>query len=257
MDQSTDPGCTAFFYLTMNLRLRRYKKDFEHSYTFGVYPTLELLHHRPKDVLGVVVHPKGEGNKGVAKIRNFCQNNRIPFDINARTHNRLGARENDYAVGVFRVAETGLAPNGNHVVLVNPSGRGNLGTIIRTMLGFDFQDLAIIQPAADIFHPEVIRASMGALFQLRFERFSDFDAYRKTYPRNFYALMTDSKVPIQDAGFKPPFGLIFGNESSGLSEEYHRIGTSVRIPQSPRIDSLNLSTSVSVALYQANLKQER
>jgi len=241
----------------MNLRLRRYKKDFEHSYTFGVFPTLELLHHKPQDVLGVVIHPKGSSNEGVTKIQAICQQNQIPLQFDAKVHNRIGARENDYAVGVFRVAEAGLAPDGNHVILVNPSGMGNLGTIIRTMLGFDFLDLAIIQPAADIFHPDVVRASMGALFQIRFERFSIFKDYQQAYPRKFFSLMTDGAIPLQDAVFEPPFGLVFGNESSGLPEEFHLIGTSISIPQSQRIDSLNLAMSVSITLYQASVKIER
>ena len=250
-------GHTAFLCLTMDTRLRRYKKGSEYSYSFGVYPTLELLHHRPQDVLGVIVHPKGEKNEGVDKIRTICQDKRISMEINARLPNRLGARENDYAMGIFQVTETRLDPGKNHVVLVNPGGRGNLGTIIRTMLGFNFQDLAIIKPAADIFHPDVIRASMGALFQLRFGLFTDYSTYEKTYPRNMYPLMTDGKITLPDAVFKLPYSLIFGNESSGLSEEFHQIGTSVSIPQSRRIDSLNLAASVSVTLYQANLKNER
>jgi TrmH family RNA methyltransferase len=248
---------TFFREPDMELHLRRYKKDVAYSYTYGVYPTLELLHHRPEDLLGVVIHPKGETNVGISKIHTFCQKHQIPFEIDEKTHNRLGARDNDYAIGVFRMVEPGLAVEGNHIVLVNPGSRGNLGTIIRTMLGFDFQDLAIIQPAVDIFHPEVIRASMGALFQMRFERFKDFEVYRNTYPRNLYALIKDGETLLQDTVFKPPYGLIFGNESSGLSDEYRRVGTSVTIPQSNRIDSLNLATAVSVSLYQAKLRQER
>jgi TrmH family RNA methyltransferase len=179
------------------------------------------------------------------------------MEINSRLHNRLGARENDYAIGVFQVTETRLDPEKNHVVLVHPGGRGNLGTIIRTMLGFNFQDLAIIKPAADILHPDVIRASMGALFQLRFELFTDFRTYEDKYPRNMYPLMTNGEIALPDAVFKLPYSLIFGNESSGLSEDFYQIGTSVSIPQSRRIDSLNLAASVSVTLYQANLQNER
>ena len=55
----------------------------------------------------------------------------------------------------------------NHVVLVNPGDMGNMGTIIRTMLGFNYSNLAIIKPGVDVFDPRVIRASMGALFNTR------------------------------------------------------------------------------------------
>ena len=234
----------------MNIRLKRYKKDFEYSYTFGVFPTLELLAHRPQDCLGVVAHPKGEQNNGVAKIQVACQNNGITFEFQENAFNRLGARENDYAIGVFQKIEPGLNPAANHVVLVNPGSLGNLGTILRTMLGFGFQDLAIIEPAADIFNPETVRASMGALFQLNFATFADFAAYQEKYPRNWYPLMTDGEVPLPQASFTAPFGVIFGPESAGLPEAFHKLGSSISIPQSKAIDSLNLAVSVGVTLYQ-------
>jgi TrmH family RNA methyltransferase len=240
----------------VNFRLKRYKKDFEHSYAFGVFPTLELLTHRPGEVLGIIVHPKGAENSGVLKIQEFCQNNTIPCEFQEKSFPRIGARENDYAVGVFKKNEPGLDAKANHVILVNPGSMGNLGTIIRAMLGFGFFDLALIEPAADIFHPDAIRASMGAVFQLRFERFDDFAAYQKSQPRNLYPLMTDGEVLLPEAKFKPPFGLIFGPENAGLPEAFQRLGTSIRIPQSQAIDSLNLAISVGVTLYQASTNND-
>jgi TrmH family RNA methyltransferase len=233
----------------VNIRLRRYKKSSSHSYAFGVFPTLELLTHRSTDVLGVVAHPKGAENRGVLKIQKICQNNTIPFEFQEKCFPRIGARENDYTVGIFRKTEQGLDSLANHVILVNPSGMGNVGTIIRTMLGFGFRDLAIIETAADIFHPDVVRASMGAFFQLRFNRFSEFESYREIFPRNFYPLMTDGEVPLPKVKFEPAYGLVFGTESTGLPQEFHRYGTSINIPQSKNVDSLNLAISVGVTLY--------
>jgi len=236
-------------------RLKRYKKDLAHSYTFGVFPTLELLAHRPQDAIEVVAHPQGLENTGIARIQDICREKRIPFEIREKTFPRLRARENEFAVGVFRKSEPGLNNSTDHVILINPGGTGNLGTIIRTMLGFGFHDLAIIEPATDIFHPETVRASMGALFQLRFARFKDFAIYQERYPREFYPLMTNGLTTLPAARFNSPFGLIFGNESRGLGPEFHNLGTTVRIPQSTAIDSLNLAVSVGVTLYQASIQQ--
>jgi TrmH family RNA methyltransferase len=241
----------------MDIRIKRYKKEFDHSFSFGVYPTLELLRHRQKETLGVVVHPQGLENSGVAKIREFCRNHSIPFEIQEKTFSRVGARENDYAVGIFRKSERPLEESANHIILVHPSGMGNLGTIIRTMLGFGFQDLAIIEPGADLFHPETVRASMGAIFQLRSSRFDHFDDYRARFPRKFYSLMTDGTIPLQEADFELPFGLIFGNESTGLPLEFQNYGSSLRIPQADTVDSLNLAVSVGITLYETNRKKDQ
>jgi TrmH family RNA methyltransferase len=240
----------------MNIRLKRYKKEFQHSYTFGVFPTLELLLNRPDLALGVVVHPKGEENAGIIKIRGLCQNKGIPYEVQEKTFPRTGARDNDYAIGIFQKAESGLDSTANHVILVNPSGMGNLGTIMRTMVGFNFQDLAIILPAVDIYHPEVLRASMGAIFQIRLERFQDFETYRTTYPRKLYALVTDGAISLREVDFNCPMGLVLGNEGAGLPDEIRTRSTSVKIPQNDKIDSLNLAVAVGVTLYQVNAHLE-
>jgi TrmH family RNA methyltransferase len=41
-----------------DIKLETYKKSFEYSYSFGMYPTLELLRKRPKAVLKLIIHPK-------------------------------------------------------------------------------------------------------------------------------------------------------------------------------------------------------
>ena len=45
------------------------------------------------------------------------------------------------------------------------------------------------------------------------------------------------------------FALIFGNEASGLPIEFAKIAQPIFIPQSPNVDSLNLSVATSIALY--------
>jgi TrmH family RNA methyltransferase len=63
--------------------------------------------------------------------------------------------------------------------------------------------------------------------------------------------MTDGKIDLPDADFQQPCSLIFGGEAAGLDPEYHQFGTSIRIPQTDAVDSLNLAQSVGIALYQA------
>ena len=237
----------------MNIRLKRYKKDFEHSYAIGVYPTLELLDQSPQNILSVVIHPKGNVNEGVNKIKGRCDELEIPVEFHEKFFQRIGARENDYAFGVFKKGFQPLMSSDNHVVLINPMSKGNLGTIIRTMIGFDFRNLSIIQPATDVNHPDVIRASMGAIFQLHIEEFQNFNQYRESFNRNIYTLMTNGKTNLSEASFKEPYCLVFGNESSGLPESFNSLGQSVKIPQNNNIDSMNLAIAAGITLYHASI----
>ena len=239
----------------MDVALKPYKKDFPYSYTMGVFPTIELLQARPDAVLKVLLNQSGATNKGVAKIEQLCEQHNIRVEINDRAIERLAAKENVYAIGVFHKYSQTLSATANHLVLVNPGDMGNLGTILRTALGFGIDNLALIQPAVDIFDPKAVRASMGALFKTAFHYFDTFAQYRESTTHNFYPFMTDGDTTLQTARFAPPYSLIFGNESAGLDSAFRATGTSVTIPHSHNIDSLNLTIAVGIALYAATREQ--
>jgi TrmH family RNA methyltransferase len=235
-----------------NFRPKRYQKEFDYSYAFGVFAALELLTHRPGDTIKIIVSEKGNQNEGVRKLRERCADLRIPVEVADAVLDRISPKESHLAAGVFRKYDAPPSPGLNHVVLANISDMGNLGTILRTMLGFGVEDIALIRPAADIFDPRAVRASMGALFQARFGYFDSFEAYRSTYPAHgLYPLMTSAARPIRSVTFEPPFALVFGSESAGLPDGFLEIGTSISIPQTERIDSLNLAIAVGIALYEA------
>ncbi|MEN6370101.1 MAG: TrmH family RNA methyltransferase [Thermotogota bacterium] len=238
-------------------RLTRYRKESDVSYAEGVFATLELLTARPGDVERVLVSSRGGANEGVAKIHAACAARRIPIETDDRTIERLTPRDSHFAIGVFRKYVMELDPAADHVVLVAPADMGNLGTIARAMVGFGFNDLALVRPAADAFDPKAVRASMGALFRISFEYVDSFDAYADRFARSTYSLMTDGRVPIERVRFDSPCSLVFGNESSGLPETFHELGTSVAIPQTDGVDSLSLPTAVAIALYERSRRQPR
>ena len=234
--------------------LKTYKKDSKFSYSFGVFPTIELLNTRSGNVIKVLVNPKGYKNSGLETILNTCKKLNIPIEEDQILIERLAGNENTYAIGMFEKYDSSLDEKGNHIVLVNPSDMGNLGTICRTMLAFNFKNLVLVKPAVDIFDPKVIRSSMGAVFHLNFEYFESFDKYNENgerFKRNNYPLMINATNTLDKIVLKKPYSLIFGNEGKGLDEKYYGVGESVSIPQSSDVDSLNLSVAVGIVLYKA------
>jgi len=235
----------------MQQKLKRYQKEFDFSYCLGVYPTLELIDTRPESVLAILLHSKGAHNEGIDKIRVRAENLQIEIIENDRLVEKLAIRGNTYAIGVFKKFPSGLDPDQDHLVLVNPSSMGNLGTIMRSMIGFGLHDLALIEPTADPYDPKVVRASMGAVFHLRFQKFRSFPDYWGVQTKHaIYPFMTDGKIALPEVSFSTPSALVFGGEAPGLGEEFHQFGTSIRIPQAEEVDSLNLAQSVGIALYQ-------
>ncbi|HST03777.1 MAG TPA: TrmH family RNA methyltransferase [Chloroflexia bacterium] len=234
--------------------LKPYKKEFGYSYSFGVFPTLELVQHRPDEVIRVLVSEAGLKNKGVSKLNELCDRRRIPFELNARAVERLSPKENAYVVGVFRKYEPELSAEADHVLLVSPADMGNLGTIMRTMLGFGVTNLGLVRPAADLFDPRAVRASMGALFSLNFHYFDTYEQYHDLFSqtdRALFPFMTGGTHSLSATRFDHPLTLIFGNESSGLPPQFSQIGHPVTIPHTDKIDSLSLPIAVALGLYAA------
>ncbi len=231
------------------MQLKRYKRDFDYSYAFGTFPVLELLTHRPENALRVVTHSKGAVSSGIDRIETLCGRHHVPFEVNDKLVERLSHKGNVYVFAAFGKYETGLEAHTNHLMLVNPADMGNAGTIMRTSLGFGVRDLALIPPAVDPFNPHVVRASMGALFALR-TAVLGVEAYREKFARPLFPFMLGAAAPLHEVRFPTPCTLVFGPEGPGLPEHYQTLGTSVRIPQDPRVESLNLAVAVGVALYE-------
>lgn len=229
--------------------MKVYKKGDETSYTLGVFPTIELLKTRPEDVVRVVVHSSIQQNKGYPLIKELCEKHHIHIDEHDKTIDKLSPKNNCFAIGIFKKYKAEVK-EGNHVVLVNPMDMGNMGTIMRTMLGFGYKNLVIVRPAVDVYDPKVVRASMGAIFHLNVEYYDNFnDYYHKYSHHNMYPLMLKGATNIHKVDNNGMHSLIFGNESSGLPDEYLNYGQSVFIPHSEDIDSLNLSMALGLTLF--------
>lgn len=234
-----------------SVAVKPYKKEFDYSYALGAFPTVELIKKRPEQVTEVLLHSTFTDRE---LITSLCREHNIPVLENDKTIARLSDKENVFVIGVFRKYEDTLAADQPHLMLVNPGNMGNAGTIFRTCLAFGIHDVAIITPGIDRFHPKAVRASMGALFSLRVQCFPDFETYRKQYgtaERKLYSFMLTGKKQLTAENCPKPeiFTLIFGNEATGLPEEYADFSESIIIPQSPEVDSLNLTIAVGIGAY--------
>lgn len=238
--------------------IKPYKKDFAYSYALGAFPTYELLRKCPEQALGVYIHSAYTEREELAAL---CQELRVPVLAGDKTIARVSDKENVFVVGVFRKYERRLAHGAPHLMLVNPSNMGNLGTILRTCLAMGIHDAALIRPAVDAFHPKAVRASMGALFSVRVQYFDSFADYAAEYAedcgaaggdkRRMFPFMLTGKTQLTAEECPKPecYTLIFGNEAAGLPEEYAAYGESLLIPQSDEVDSLNLTIAVGIGTY--------
>ena len=233
------------------MELKKYSKDGSISFCFGAFPTYELLKNKSEETLEIVIHENLVKSEETDKILSLARAKNIPIKTNSKLIEKLSGKGNVYIMGVFKKYKTNVNHSDNQVLLVNPSDMGNLGTIIRVMLGFGYKNLSIIKPCIDVFDPKVIRASMGSIFSINIELFDSINDYLSVNHNHKYPFMLTAKTPLSKLSQKAyPHTLIFGNEATGLSDNFLNIGSPIIIKHSNLIDSLNLSMSVGIALYE-------
>ena len=233
-------------------KLEAYSRKSDYSYCLGIYPSLTLLEARPDVATRLLLSPAGYGSEGVDKLRARCRELGIREEEAERALRREAKKDNCFAAVVFDKYEAALDPGAVHVVLHRISDGGNLGTALRSCLGFGIRDVAVIRPCVDAFDPHVLRASMGAFFRMNVRMYDDFEAYRNDHPNHaLYPFMLTGARPLGELkrDHDTPYALVFGNEATGLPDEFAGMGQSVFIEQTDEIDSLNLGVSVALGVY--------
>lgn len=142
----------------------------------------------------------------------------------------------------------------NHAVaLVSPQDPGNVGTILRTMDAVGADALFLLDGGVELYHPAVVRSSMGTLFwkpvvQISFEQFLQWAREGK---RQLIGTSTRGDVEYQTLVPNPPWVLMLGNEQKGLSPEQTKAcDVTISLPMKGRVSSLNLSVAAGIFLYQ-------
>jgi rRNA methylases len=232
--------------------MKKYKKEYDYSYTSGIFPSMELIHKKPNLVFKIVISSKLENEDIKKELIEFSKQRNIELETNDNTINKLSEKENCYLIVFFKKESIELDKNNSHIVLVNPSNIGNIGNIIRTSLGFNFNNIAIITPSVDVMDPKSIRASMGAIFSTNVEHFATFEDYERKYKSHVvYPFVLKGKSSLQDLNKRAELcSLVFGNESSGLPDEFLKYENTVLIKHTNNIDSLNLTIAIGIALYE-------
>jgi tRNA (cytidine/uridine-2'-O-)-methyltransferase len=141
-----------------------------------------------------------------------------------------------------------------HLVLVAPQIPPNTGNVAR-LCAVTGCRLILVEPLGfSIADRDLKRAGLDYWDKVFFKLYPSFDAYAAEFPDArrwlFSARATHS---LYDARFAPGDHLVFGSETQGLPAEVLRpeVGHAITIPMLPERRSLNLSTSVGIATYEA------
>lgn len=131
---------------------------------------------------------------------------------------------------------------------------GNLGAIVRSADACGIDAVLCADPLTDFFHPNVIRSSTGVVFQMPLISGTTLEIQDWLKARDFsvFTAMLKNASSFYEADLTGKVALVLGNEAKGLAESWVGKGYSpVKLPMRGQADSLNVSVTASVMMYEA------
>ena len=144
----------------------------------------------------------------------------------------------------------------NPLILVAeaPEKPGNIGALLRTADAANIDAVLIANPKTDMFNPNIIRSSVGCIFTNQIATGSTIDIItllKKHHIDIYSAALTASKL-YHTISYKESCAIVVGTEATGLSNEWLENSTqNIIIPMQGDIDSLNVSVSAAIVIYEA------
>jgi TrmH family RNA methyltransferase len=136
---------------------------------------------------------------------------------------------------------------------------GNLGAILRSADGAGVDALVLADPGTDPSNPNVIRASLGTVFTVPIA-VTDGPAARAWLAGHGIRVVTarvDAPLPYTAADLRGPMAIVLGPETTGLSDDWSAVETTaVAIPMHGVADSLNVSVTAGILLYEARRQRD-
>lgn len=147
-----------------------------------------------------------------------------------------------------------LSPNPLVIILEAVEKPGNLGAILRTADAAQVDAIIINNPQTDIYNPNVIRASQGTVFTVPtvLSSLEETMEFCKKNKIKILAATPDTEKEYTEIDYNQGCAIVMGTEDKGLSGEWLKAADErIKIKMRGKIDSLNVSVSAAVILFEA------
>ncbi len=150
--------------------------------------------------------------------------------------------------------EISLGPSPLVIVIEAIEKPGNVGAVIRTADAIGADAVLLAEPIVDLFNPNVIRSSLGAVFTTSVcatdnRRCLD---WLRSHEMSVFAARVDAPRDYTDVSFAGATALVLGSESQGLTPTWTSSDIAgIQLPMHGIVDSLNVSTTAAVLMYEA------
>lgn len=150
---------------------------------------------------------------------------------------------------LYQLPKNNEISNDSVIYLNAISDPGNLGTILRTALAFNFKNIILDANCVDVFNAKTISAAKDSIFKLNILKDED-GSWIKNCQLPIYITSSHGESNLDDFKAAIKFCLVLGNESHGTSEVINKMAVKkIKIDISDKIESLNVGVAAGILLY--------
>ena len=153
-----------------------------------------------------------------------------------------------------RLCDLPLSASPLIVVLESVEKPGNLGAVLRSADAAGADAVVVCDALTDLWNPNLIRSSIGAVFTVPCVTCSSEEciAYLKERKIRILTAQLQDSEPYYDTDMKCGTAIVMGTEATGLTEVWRQVADAhIRIPMLGKLDSLNVSVSAAILLFEA------
>jgi RNA methyltransferase, TrmH family len=197
---------------------------------------------------------------GLAEFTSDLDSSVDLIEVPAELYNKMAYRKDHEGVIAQAVPkrttfeELKLRKNPLLLVLETVEKPGNLGALLRTADAGDLDAVIICDPQTDVYNPNAIRASIGCIFTMPVVTANTEDtiSWLRSKKIKIFGTALTGKQFYHETDFKQPSAIIMGSEAFGLSDTWLKEADAlIKIPMRGKIDSINVSTSAAIVVFEA------
>ncbi|MBP3563252.1 MAG: RNA methyltransferase [Bacteroidales bacterium] len=139
-------------------------------------------------------------------------------------------------------------------VLESVEKPGNLGAVLRSADASGVDAVIVCDPLTDMYNPNLIRSSIGAIFTVPVATASSEDTIKwlKDNGIKIYTAQLQDSEWYYDTDMKGATAIVMGTEATGLTDAWRKAADAhIKIPMLGKLDSLNVSVSAAILMFEA------
>ncbi len=186
--------------------------------------------------------------------------------INKVVHDKLSRRGSSEGVSaLFKLKDHSLDSitfqRENPLILIAeaPEKPGNIGALLRTADAANLDAVIIANAQTDMYNPNIIRSSVGSVFtvSLALATTEEIIEFLNSHAIAIYCASLEASKNYHSINFEGAAAIVVGTEATGLTSDWLNCSTqNIKIPMQGQIDSLNVSVSAGILIYEAKRQRK-